>query len=215
MARPTVRLFLVRHGAVDANLEYRFLGRRDDPLNAGGVAQAERLAAVFAQLPVEAVHTSPLARARRTAEAIAVACGADVVVDEALVELDFGDWEGLTRDDVADPAELARWDADPARPAPGGESLLAVQERITRFADRILSSAPGTSLAAVTHMGPIKALVCAALDLPLTASRRLFLDPATISVVDWSSTPVVRLFNDHVHLGWAAARWLQRQPPSG
>ncbi len=70
-------------------------------------------------------------------------------------------------------------------------------------------------MAVVSHMGPIKALLCAALDVPLTVARRLFLDPGTVSVVDWSTPPVVRLVNSHAHLGWASARWLQRPPSKG
>ena len=61
----------------------------------------------------------------------------------------------------------------------------------------------------VSHVGPLKALLCAALDLPMSGMRRLFLDPATVSVVDWGARPVVRLFNSHCHLGWAGARWMR------
>jgi broad specificity phosphatase PhoE len=64
-------------------------------------------------------------------------------------------------------------------------------------------------VALVSHVGPIKALLCAAMGLPLTATRRVFLDPATVSVVDWATTPIVRLVNSHCHLGWAEARWLR------
>ncbi len=63
----------------------------------------------------------------------------------------------------------------------------------------------------VSHMGPIKVLLCAALQLPLESAGRIFLDPATISVVDWGPDAVVRLVNSHAHLGFAKARWLQHQ----
>jgi broad specificity phosphatase PhoE len=218
MADPPLRLLLVRHGQVDANIEYRFLGRRDDPLNATGEEQARMLAALFADIQVDRVISSPLARARRTAEGIAAAAGTTVLLDERLVELDFGRWEGLTREQAAalDPGELealARWDADPGRPAPGGESLLAVQRRVVAFADAIQLEAPGATVAAVTHMGPIKTLLCAALGVELAVARRLFLDPATVSVLDWSARPMVRLFNSHAHLGWTNARWLRPRRP--
>jgi len=58
-------------------------------------------------------------------------------------------------------------------------------------------------------MGPIKTLLCAALQVPLTSASRIFLDPATISVIDWSSAPLVRLVNSHGHLGFGNARWLR------
>ena len=218
MTRPTCRLLLIRHGEVDANVEYRFLGRRDDPLNENGLTQAERLAALAAGLPLDLVVSSPKVRALTTAQAIARAAGAELQTDERLVELNFGDWEGLTRQQIVDgdPDRLEfirRWDRDPSIAAPGGESLAAVQGRVVAFADDMLQRHPGETLAVVSHMGPIKALLCAALDVPLTGSRRLFLDPATVSVVDWSTRPVVRLVNSHAHLGWSSARWLQHPPP--
>ena len=66
----------------------------------------------------------------------------------------------------------------------------------------------GDWIVLVSHVGPIKALLCAALGVPLAAARHLFLDPATLSVVDWGDHPVVRLFNAHGHLGWDSARWM-------
>jgi probable phosphoglycerate mutase len=218
VSAPTCRLLLIRHGEVDANVEFRFLGRRDDPLNETGLAQAERIGELCTSLPIDAVYSSPKQRARTTAEAIAAAAGSVLKLDPRLVELDFGDWEGLTRRQIidGDPGRrefIVRWDRDPALAAPGGESLAAVQERVVGFADDMVQSHAGATLAVVSHMGPIKALLCAALDVPLTGARRLFLDPATVSVIDWSTRPVVRLVNSHAHLGWSTARWL-RQPPS-
>jgi probable phosphoglycerate mutase len=67
----------------------------------------------------------------------------------------------------------------------------------------------GRWIVLVTHVGPIKALLAAALGVPIPAARRLFLDPATISVVDWGKTPLIRLVNSHGHLGWESARWMQ------
>jgi len=61
----------------------------------------------------------------------------------------------------------------------------------------------------VCLVGPIKALLSAVLGTSLHATRRLFLDPASISVVEWGSQPFLRLFNSHAHLGWASARWMR------
>jgi len=65
------------------------------------------------------------------------------------------------------------------------------------------------SVVLVSHVGPIKALLAAVLDIPLQSTRRLFLDPGTISVVEWGAHPLLRLFNSHAHLGWASARWMR------
>jgi broad specificity phosphatase PhoE len=212
-----VRMLLVRHGEVDANVEYRFLGRRDDSLNRVGLDQADQLAALFVNVPCTRVESSPLIRARLTAEAIALSAGVGLRIDDALIELDFGRWDGLTRKEIMelsaeDRRLLAQWSGDPGCAAPEGESLEDVQRRIVGLADRLVVQDAGATVALVSHMGPIKALLCAALGLQLTAARRLFLDPGTVSVVDWSVHPVVRLFNGHGHLGWTNARWL-RTPP--
>jgi len=210
MAAP-LRLYLVRHGVVDANEEMRYLGRRDDPLNRTGRAQARRLGAVFAEIPVDIVHSSPLRRARDTAQCIADNAGVELRTDARLLEMDFGSWDGRTRSEVRDedPQLLRRWEEDPTSVAPpGGESLAALQHRCLQFTQELLAQSPGVSAVLVAHVGPVKALLCFALGLPLSAQSRLFLDPATISVVDWKDPPVVRLVNDHTHLGWTNARWL-------
>lgn len=220
MSEPSCRLLLIRHGEVDANVEYRFLGRRDDPLNETGLAQAERIGELCTSLPIDAVYSSPKERACTTAQAVANATGVALQLDPRLVELDFGDWEGLTRRQIIDGDQnrqefIARWDRDPTLAAPGGESLAAVQERVVAFADDMVRTHAGATLAIVSHMGPIKALLCAALAVPLTGARRLFLDPGTVSVIDWSVRPLVRLVNSHAHLGWSTARWLSRPPSKG
>ncbi|MBM4397717.1 MAG: histidine phosphatase family protein [Deltaproteobacteria bacterium] len=87
---------LVRHGETDWNRENRFQGRRDVPLNDAGRAQAVKVAAALADRPLAAVRSSALSRARETAERIAEGRGIEVVVDDRLAEMDFGDWEGLT-----------------------------------------------------------------------------------------------------------------------
>jgi len=213
MHAPFVRLYLVRHGEVDANVDLRYLGRRDDPLNASGKEQAARLAAAFAELDVDAILASPLRRTLDTAHAIAAASALTVTPDDRLVELDFGDWEGLTRQQVLDGGPAARtlleaWEADPGNPVPGGESLRDVQRRVVGLAGELLNGRPGARLALVTHMGPIKALLAATLGMHFAGARRMVLDPATVTVIDWSERPVLRLFNSHAHLGWRNARWL-------
>ena len=69
---------------------------------------------------------------------------------------------------------------------------------------------PGEWIVLVSHVGPIKALLCATLGAPLATARRMFLDPGTVTVLDWGSHPVVRLFNAHGHLGWESARWMEK-----
>lgn len=217
---PPTRLFLVRHGEVDSNREMRFLGRTDEPLNAVGRWQAADLGGAFGSIAIDALWSSPLGRTMETAEAIADATGAAIRTDGRLTELDFGSWEGLTRNEVReispeDRARVQTWEADPVIRTPGGESLAELQSRVLTAIGDIVTEYPGASTVIVTHMGPVKVLLCAALGLPLERTRRIFLDPATISVVDWGAEPVVRLINGHGHMGFDRARWLKRRASAG
>jgi probable phosphoglycerate mutase len=82
-------------------------------------------------------------------------------------------------------------------------------ERVATFALRLCVQHRGQSVVLVSHVGPVKALIAATLGAAPGAVQRMFLDPATISVVDWADERrVLRLFNSHAHLGWANARWM-------
>ena len=210
MRSPLLRLLLVRHGEVLSNREMRYVGSRDEPLADSGVKQAERLAAALAALPVQAVYSSPLERARETGRRIAEAREIPLRLETRLREQAFGEWEGLSRREVleSDAERLLRWEADLGAAPPGGESLESVQARMLELVGELSRDHAGDWVVLVSHVGPIKALLCAALGAPLATARRMFLDPGTLSVVDWGERPVVRLFNAHGHLGWESARWM-------
>ncbi|MBV9712989.1 MAG: histidine phosphatase family protein, partial [Ktedonobacteraceae bacterium] len=107
-----------------------------------------------------------------------------------------------------DEQQLRAWEADPTIAPPGGESFAAVQLRICGLVERLAEEHAGQEIVLVSHVGPIKALLCAALGALLTSIFNIFLDPATISVIDWRQPrPIVRLMNSHAHLGWEQARW--------
>ncbi|MGH2481885.1 MAG: histidine phosphatase family protein [Ktedonobacteraceae bacterium] len=209
----TTRLFIIRHGETLANREFRYIGTRDDVLSSVGEVQATQLASALATLPLAAIYSSPLQRTRRTAEAIAVPHQLEVQVTAELRECSFGAWEGLSRAEVLaqDATHLHAWEQDATVAPPGGESFAAMQQRVRAFVELLAEQHAGQALALVSHVGPIKTLLAAALDAPLSASFRIFLDPATISVVDWQpgGHALVRLVNSHAHMGWTEARWMQ------
>ena len=151
-------IVVVRHGRTDHNASGKLLGRIDVPLDAVGVEQARLLAAAVG--PVDRVISSPLRRTRQTAEAFGVA----VEVDEAWIELDYGEFDGLPLSDI--PPELwARWRVDPEFSPPGGETLRALGRRVGSALDRLAADArPGDGTTViVTHVSPIKAAVAWAL----------------------------------------------------
>ncbi|MDR1727131.1 MAG: histidine phosphatase family protein [Acidobacteriota bacterium] len=213
MRKDALRLYIVRHGETAQNVKMAYLGISAEPLNDTGRRQAARAAEALSPLPLRLVVASPLRRTLDTAEAIAAAANVKLRCDERLREGSFGDWEGMTRDEVLarspeDAALLSRWEDDPSVAPPGGESSETLQRRVVGLVEELAGEFPGEAVALVSHVGPIKALCAAALGIPLNASRRLFLDPGTISVVDWGAWPVIRMFNSHAHLGWTSARWM-------
>ena len=211
--KEALRVYLVRHGETAENVQMRYLGTRDEPLTEKGMRQARQAAEALSKLPVKLILSSPLRRAADTAREIQEACGVELRLDARLAEGSFGRWEGLSRPEVLslgnpDAELLARWESDSSCAPPGGESIEDVQKRVVRLVEELKTEFPGSSVALISHVGPIKALLAAALGVPLQASRRLFLDPGTISMIEWGSTPFLRLFNSHAHLGWSSARWM-------
>jgi len=170
-------LSFVRHGQTELNRGGRLQGRLDAPLSPLGAAQAAALGRGFASRPVTRVLTSPLQRARHTAEQVARPHGLAVEVDERLIELDYGAWDGLALADVS-PDDWARWRDEPEFAPPGGERLSAVAARVASFCADVLSD---DLVVAVSHVSPIKAAVCGALQVDESATWRMQLDVASVT----------------------------------
>jgi probable phosphoglycerate mutase len=201
--QPTTAL-LLRHGQTELSAERRFAGREDIPLTKEGFAQARAVARRLAGSGVEIIVTSPSRRARHTAEAVAEATGAPLAVDDDLVEADFGAWYGMTFAEVSRqfPDELAGWLASADVAPPGGESFAAVAKRVFSALDRLLETNRERNLVVVSHMTPIKTLLCRALLAPPAAMVRIHLDVASLSQIDYfgDGQCVVRALNDTAHL---------------
>jgi broad specificity phosphatase PhoE len=153
-----VSVWLARHGETAENAEGRILGRRDPPLSRAGLAQADALADSLRDVGIVAVWTSPLRRARETAEVVGRTLAVEPVVLGELVESDRGDWEGRRVADLADesPDLLAAFIAgDPSFRFPGGESM-AEQRARTRSALAAVRAGPLPALV-VAHAGTIRA----------------------------------------------------------
>lgn len=187
-------LILVRHGRTDANARGLLLGRLDPPLDELGVRQAAAVHAVTGD-PARLV-ASPLRRARETADAFGVA----VEVDDRWVEIDYGDYDGMSLAEV--PRDLwDGWRADTARRAPGGESLDDVGRRVAEACEALASEAHEGNVVVVSHVSPIKAAVAWALDTGQQLAWRLHLAPGSITRIGISQRgPVVHGFNETCHL---------------
>jgi probable phosphoglycerate mutase len=195
---------LLRHGQTEHTPERRFSGRNQLPLSLTGRAEAEAAAARAAGLGVEVIVASPLLRTRETAEIVAAELGLPVTFDKDLVELDFGDVEGLTFDEAAKKHPLAarRFMSDISVAAPGGESINDVATRVARARRRILAEHAGKTVLVVSHVTPIKLFLAAGLGAGDEVVHRVFLEAASLSTVTWSSDgrTSVRAVNDTAHL---------------
>jgi broad specificity phosphatase PhoE len=189
----------VRHGETAHNREGRLQGRADLELSERGADQAARLASRFTSGPIANVFSSPLRRARQTAAAIAGVCGCAVEVDDRLIELDYGDWDGRPLSEIP-PEVWTAWRADPNFAPPGGESLVAVTARVESFCTERLAS--GGRIVAVSHVSPIKAAVAWSLGVDERATWRMQLGLATISAVGArpDGTGYLSSYNDAAHL---------------
>jgi broad specificity phosphatase PhoE len=177
---------LVRHGETPLNAEGRFLGRTDVELSARGRVQAEAVAESLGARELRAVFTSPLGRARQTAEPIARVHGLVPVAVEALSELHHGEMEGRPYAELAErfPEVMRAWVEDCASVVlPGGESLEELQRRAWEGFEALASSGAG-ELCVVSHRMALVTIVCAAIGLPLRHAMRLELDLGSVTTLD-------------------------------
>jgi ribonuclease H / adenosylcobalamin/alpha-ribazole phosphatase len=189
LGTPTLML-LGRHGATEFSLEKRFSGRggADVGLAPVGVAQAEALAAeIVARDGVDVVITSPLLRTRQTAQIVADATAAEVLIHDDLAECSFGEWDGFTFDEVQRswPAQLQAWLASTDVAPPGGESFAACRDRVDAARRQMLAEHAGQRIAVISHVTPIKLMVGLCIDAPLHSLYRMELRPCSISTIAW------------------------------
>jgi len=209
LGAPTT-LLLMRHGETEHTAQKRFSGSdgADPPLTSEGERQAhataERLVRAGTTGAIDAIVSSPMRRARQSADIVAAALGQEVREVPEVRECAFGEWEGLTFAEVQQgwPELLSSWLADPTVAAPGGESFEAVRRRVRVARDKLLARHPHRTVLVVTHVTPVKLLVAEALGAPLSAVYRMELSPASITEVEWyaGGATSMRRFNDVGHL---------------
>jgi broad specificity phosphatase PhoE len=160
-------LILARHGQTAWNVEEVFRGRIDVELNQTGIKQAELLAEYLSGLKIEAVYSSPLKRALKTAEVVARRQRLEVAVSPGLIDGDFGQWQGLSLREVKDKYKklYKQWvDSPQLVKIPGGESLDGVRERALKVVNEVIARHSG-QVVLVAHRVVNKVLICALLGL--------------------------------------------------
>src|SRR6201987_1787751 len=203
-ADPTTTI-LLRHGDTQLSPEHRFSGLRDLPLSGNGTRQAQAAACRLASgAPIDAVVSSPLQRAVATAAIAAGELGLTPAPDDDPPENDFGEWDGFHLEEIKRrwPAAAAAWRRDPGQAPPGGESFADTARRVNRACDRLLRDHGGQTVLVVSHVTPIKIMLCRALGVPLSTLYRLYLGSACINEIQWYGRgfAAVHRVNDTGHL---------------
>ena len=193
----TCRLLLVRHATAEGN--GRFQGQRDVSLTNAGRRELRLLYEKCSRYPVRAVYSSDLPRARQTAEAVARKFGLEVEVRPELREMHFGQWEGLSWNQIARrfPKLAALWiERFPHETIPGGEPLSQFKKRIAAGVREIVAANRGQCALIVTHAGVIRFTLGKALGLPARNLFRLAQDSCAVNVIDFlEKGAVVRCIN--------------------
>lgn len=191
-------LILMRHGETAWNRERRIMGDLDIALTDEGRVQCEGAAGLLAGYGVTRIVSSPLQRASESAAIVSSRFGIAVESDERLVEVRFGQWQGLTYEQVAaDPRYQGFADDPVSNPTPGGETIHDVQVRGLEGLGAAMGTArDGDCTLFVTHGDIIRALLCHFLATPLDHYRRLRTDNAGLSAIAVSpGLPEVKFLN--------------------
>ncbi len=163
------KFFLVRHGQTAWNKDQRFRGRKDVPLSDQGRREAEAVADAFSNESIDYIFASPLSRAMQTLEPLASRLGKEVVPLEGIIDMDFGDWEGMAGGEVKDkyPDLFNAWKEAPhTADIPRGESLDGVQARAMRALSRLGIEHPEAAIVLCSHR-----VVCKLVMLGLFGAR--------------------------------------------
>jgi len=186
------RLILVRHGETEWNKLARYQGQTDIELNETGIRQAHRAAERLARENVQTIYSSDLKRARATAEIIALKNPNVHTVHSTplLREMHFGDFEGLTFDQIEERYQLIfsaspSWRSrGPQVRAPNGESIADLARRVDRFWEEVRERLGEETILIVAHGGPLQVLICRLLGIGLEHWWQIRLSGASISILD-------------------------------
>lgn len=180
-------LIFIRHGECEGNRVGLFRGRIDFPLNKNGLRQAELLRDEIRSFKINAIYTSPLIRALKTAEIVGEAHGLTPIVEEGFNNISLGFWEGRVKTEIEKeyPKEWKTWITVPEDlNLPGAERVDDVKERAFSALLRILEKHEGETIVIVTHRAVLKPLFAAMFDVKKPYFWKFHFDTASYSIVE-------------------------------
>lgn len=198
------QIYLIRHGQTQWNREEIFRGTADVPLNESGMREAHLAGEALGDKPIRGVYSSPLPRAKETAEAIARRHGLGVQLLDGLKDVFFGEWQGLSHQAVREayPDLYRLWLKEPhAVIFPGGESLGVVQARAVEAVQKVVSDHPDETVAVVSHRVVNRVLICGSVGIDLSRFWQIGQDTGGISLLTWKRGRfLLTCLNDTCHL---------------
>ena len=204
-SKMSTSIILVRHGQTEWNRVERFRGRIDIPLNQTGIDQAKKTAKrISTRWNPSAVYTSPLSRAKETAEIIAQSCKLAAQVNNGLIDINYGEWQGLTPEEARRtwPDAVMNWFKHPEIvEIPDGECLMDVRSRIIRTVNEICNQHIDQDIVLVSHTVVNRLMLMQVLNIDNSFFWRLHQDPCAINTLEWANNEFALVsMNDTCHL---------------
>ena len=208
MENKRTRFYLIRHGETDWNKGGRYQGRTNIQLNDAGVEQARLLGERFKYFPLDVVYVSPLDRAVATAEPVAASHGLTPIKDEHFIEINFGEWEGHTIEELSEKFGRAYTDffKDPFdHPVPGEGSFQIAMNRAIEGFNILAERHKGQNVAIVSHGGLLRVMLVGLLEMDDAFYRKTWMTNTSITMLDVmeDGRKLLMTLNDKAHLEMA------------
>lgn len=198
------RIYFIRHGETDWNSAGRYQGWTNIPLNDSGREQARLLAERFQDVPLDAIYTSPLDRAYDTAKAVAEKKDMKAIPDEHFKEINFGQWEGGTVQELGDKygREFLDFFKEPHKyPMPGEGSFQNAENRVLTGINTILQKHENENVMIVSHGGLLRIAIIALMGMDGSFYRKTWLNNTSVSIIDFKKNSKILLtLNDFSHI---------------
>ena len=200
----STHILLIRHGETQWNKSERFRGTYDIPLNENGKAQANVLSQALKDRNISVACTSPLSRAVETAQISLADRNVQILVNDKLTDIDYGDWTGLTKMEVMKrwPKEYDAWTSHPdLAEIPGGEKLSDLFDRCCEFINEISKQYKGQTVAIFAHRVINKLLILGTMGLTLSKFLSIIQDNCCINELEFTEGGyIMRTLNDISHM---------------
>lgn len=200
-----LNLYLLRHGETEFSKSGGFCGHTDAALSPEGQQMGEQFAGAFKEMDWKAIYCSPLSRAVNTATPLAKARNLEILKRDGLIEINYGNWEGLTHDFVKGEysSDYTKWVAEPGWNSPtGGETAFQIAERAMNVVSEVLDKHPSGDVLLVSHKATIRIILCSLMGIELGRYRdRVNALTGSLALVKMGEHgPMLELLNDRSYM---------------